>query len=36
MNDATLKELWQQVAEQDSVEAKYKELCASGKRSPPR
>ena len=28
MNDATLKELWQQVAEQDSAEAKYKELCA--------
>ena len=28
MNDATLKELWQQVAEQDSVGAKYKELCA--------
>ena len=28
MNDATLKELWQQVAKQDSAEAKYKELCA--------
>ena len=23
-----MKELWQQVAEQDSAEAKYKELCA--------
>ena len=28
MNDLTLKQLWQQVAEKTNLEIKYKELCA--------